>query len=64
MLVETRQPEDSLNAPTAARMPAAGGTVTLFINGLTASARIGIYPAELDRPQKVRLDIMVRVSNC
>ena len=64
MLVETKQPEDSLNAPTAARMPATGGTVTLFINDLAASARIGIYPAELDRLQKVRLDIMVRVSNC
>ena len=64
MLVETKQPDDSLNAPTAVRVPTAGGTVALFIDNLATSARIGIYPAELDRLQKVRLDIMVRVSNC
>ncbi len=63
MLAETKHPDDLLAAPTAVRSPASD-TVTLFINDLVASARIGIYPAELTRPQKVRLDIMVGVSNC
>ena len=63
MLAETKQPHDLLDAPMGVRTPARG-TVTLFISDLVASARIGIYPSELLRPQKIRLDIVVRVDNC
>ncbi len=63
MLAETKQPHDLLNAPSGMRTPASD-IVTLFISDLVASARIGIYPAELLRPQKIRLDIVVCVENC
>lgn len=63
MLAKTKQLEDLIDAPIAVRV-SASDTVTLFIDNLVAAARIGIYPAELTRAQKVRLDIMVRVDNC
>jgi dihydroneopterin aldolase len=64
MLAERKEPDDALDEPKAVCMATARGTVTLFIDDLVTSARIGIYPAELKHPQKVRLDITVRVANC
>jgi dihydroneopterin aldolase len=65
MLTETTQPNDLHEGSTTMELPAvAGAVVDLHIEGLVALARIGIYPSELTRPQRVRLDIMVRVSRC
>lgn len=62
MLTETTQPQDSQQSSSAVDLP--GGSVDLHVEGLVILARIGIYPSELTRPQKLRVDIMVRVSRC
>ncbi|HEX6795465.1 MAG TPA: dihydroneopterin aldolase [Casimicrobiaceae bacterium] len=38
--------------------------VMLFLESFTTSARIGIYPEERKREQRVRIDIAIRVQGC
>jgi 7,8-dihydroneopterin aldolase/epimerase/oxygenase len=38
--------------------------VTLFLRNHVTAARIGIYPSERAREQRVRIDITIRVQNC
>jgi dihydroneopterin aldolase len=38
--------------------------VTLFLDNYRTMARIGVYPSERAREQRVRVDIAIRVENC
>lgn len=42
----------------------ADGEVTVFLCDYVTAARIGVYPSERTREQRVRIDIAVRVQNC
>ena len=38
--------------------------VTLFLDNYVTTARIGVYPSEREREQRVRIDIAIRVQDC
>lgn len=42
----------------------ANDEVTLFLESFVTTARIGVYPIEREREQRVRIDIAVRVRGC
>lgn len=44
--------------------PHANDQVTLFLERFVTTARIGVYPAEQERDQRVRIDIAIRVQDC
>ena len=42
----------------------ADGALTLFLENFVTVARIGVYPHERAREQRVRIDIAIRVEEC
>lgn len=42
----------------------ANDEVTLFLESFVTTARIGVYPIEREREQRVRIDIAIRVQGC